>query len=220
MAAVIDFPATPTDGQSYTAAGKTWVYSGGTNNVWVRSTSVGASIGIIVSNTAPTFRANSLWWNSDTGLIYLGYNDGDSNQWVDIIGSITTPSANNLDVWQAKANKLYDLGLLNTSSQLVTLTANSTNVAIDWQSGINFTWSANANVALATPTNPIAGTWRTILVNQNVSPKLLTLSSNVTLKAPGGVFAGLTASANAIDHISIFCSNTTTFLVTVNQGYT
>jgi hypothetical protein len=36
-----------------------------------------------VSDTAPTgVPDNSLWWESDSGLLYVRYNDGDSSQWV------------------------------------------------------------------------------------------------------------------------------------------
>jgi hypothetical protein len=38
---------------------------------------------IYVSDTPPAGApANSLWWESDTGLLFVRYNDGDSTQWV------------------------------------------------------------------------------------------------------------------------------------------
>lgn len=38
---------------------------------------------IVVSDTPPAGLPNNvLWWESDTGLLYIRYNDGDSSQWV------------------------------------------------------------------------------------------------------------------------------------------
>jgi hypothetical protein len=38
---------------------------------------------VTVSDTPPSSPAdNSLWWESDTGNLYIRYNDGDSSQWV------------------------------------------------------------------------------------------------------------------------------------------
>lgn len=43
----------------------------------------GTGLSVIVSNTTPTPAvANSLWWNSDTGKMFIYYNDGTSTQWV------------------------------------------------------------------------------------------------------------------------------------------
>ena len=58
------------DGKTYGRKNGTWVEAGG-----------GASV--LVSDTPPVGAPdNSLWFESDTGLIYIRYNDGDSTQWV------------------------------------------------------------------------------------------------------------------------------------------
>ena len=45
-------------------------------------------IGVIVADDAPTGQPDSrLWWESDTGLMYINYNDGNSSQWVQVVGS-------------------------------------------------------------------------------------------------------------------------------------
>ena len=55
--------------------------SNGTSVYWANSTGGGASVS--VSDTAPgTPQANSLWWKSDEGRLYIYYNDGNSSQWV------------------------------------------------------------------------------------------------------------------------------------------
>jgi hypothetical protein len=64
---------------------------------------------VYISDTAPTgVPANSLWWNSTNGLLYVYYNDGDSTQWV-IVNPV--PDVNSMAV-------RYDLAqALNTPQQ-------------------------------------------------------------------------------------------------------
>jgi hypothetical protein len=79
---MIDFPANPTTGQSFTAAGVTWVWDGQKWNV----NSVAAGQYIIISATPPTNPIiGSLWWDSTGGQLYIYYNDGNSAQWVTAI---------------------------------------------------------------------------------------------------------------------------------------
>jgi hypothetical protein len=79
----INFPNAPTTGQLYPQPpvagqpiyrwdGAKWTTQGGT---------VGQPI--YISDTPPTGApAGSLWWESDSGVLYIYYNDGDSMQWV------------------------------------------------------------------------------------------------------------------------------------------
>lgn len=86
----IDFPSNPSDGQTLTVtvAGANTVYTyNATYGVWraagsiATSSSSGASV--TTSNTAPSGPSSGdLWWNSMDGNMYVYYNDGDSNQWV------------------------------------------------------------------------------------------------------------------------------------------
>lgn len=63
------------------------------NTRWVTPSGGGGGSSVFVSDTPPAGAAdNSLWWESDTGLLYVRYNDGDSSQWVTVI-SATDPSA-------------------------------------------------------------------------------------------------------------------------------
>tara|TARA_E500000331_G_scaffold331859_1_gene354548 strand:+ start:3138 stop:3548 length:411 start_codon:yes stop_codon:yes gene_type:complete len=59
--------------------------------------------GLEISETAPTSPAPSegdLWWESDTGALYVYYNDGNSSQWVAVAqgpaGSPGPPGSANL----------------------------------------------------------------------------------------------------------------------------
>lgn len=62
----------PNDGLTY----------GRRSNLW--ATIVG---GAVVSDTAPTgvLQAGQMWWESDTGSLYIYYDDGDSKQWVMLV---------------------------------------------------------------------------------------------------------------------------------------
>jgi hypothetical protein len=72
-----DFPNAPTQGQLFQPpGGPNYVYS---NGVWTASTGQRA----MISDTPPSGAvAGDLWWESDSGNLYVYYNDGDSSQWV------------------------------------------------------------------------------------------------------------------------------------------
>jgi hypothetical protein len=60
----------PSDGNLYARKNAAWA-------------NLGTGSGVLVSDTPPVGALdNSLWWKSDTGLLYLRYNDGNSTQWV------------------------------------------------------------------------------------------------------------------------------------------
>ena len=104
--AAFNFPASPSNGDTYTLNSVTYQYDG---TKWIRySASVGAqgdtgSTGAQgaqghqghqglqgaqahISTSAPSSGVNNgdLWWESDTGDLAIYYNDGNSSQWVDI----------------------------------------------------------------------------------------------------------------------------------------
>ena len=52
----------------------------------------GGGSSVLVSDTAPTgVPDNTLWFESDTGLTYILYNDGNSTQWVPITLGVQGP---------------------------------------------------------------------------------------------------------------------------------
>ena len=104
--AAFNFPASPSNGDTYTLNSVTYQYDG---TKWVRySAAVGAqgatgSAGAQgaqgsqghqglqgaqahISTSAPSSGVNNgdLWWESDTGDLAIYYNDGSSSQWIDI----------------------------------------------------------------------------------------------------------------------------------------
>jgi len=76
--------------------------------------------GTTISGTAPSSpEAGDLWWNSDTGILYIYYNDGSSSQWVSASDgqatiSDTAPTGYNGQIWwnsdEGKMYVFYDDG--------------------------------------------------------------------------------------------------------------
>ena len=83
-----DFPTSPTSGQVYTPAGGPSFSWDGT--AW-KGTSSGMPVTVYVSDSAPISPAlGQLWWDSDSGNMYIWYVDANSSQWVQASG---TPQA-------------------------------------------------------------------------------------------------------------------------------
>jgi hypothetical protein len=81
---MIDFPANPVEGQTFVAAGVVYTFNG---QGWTTAAGgiVGGDFGVLISDIAPDVTGTSyLWWESDTGMLYVLYNDGTSEQWVQI----------------------------------------------------------------------------------------------------------------------------------------
>jgi hypothetical protein len=49
---------------------------------------------VTISAAAPTVPGpGQLWWESDSGILYIWYDDGDSTQWVQVNGGVGTPAS-------------------------------------------------------------------------------------------------------------------------------
>lgn len=84
---MFDFPSSPAVDQIYTAHGVTYKFNG------VGWLSTGLTI-ITASDAAPSAPIdNSLWYETDTSILWLRYNDSNSTQWVQISGP-PVPSSN------------------------------------------------------------------------------------------------------------------------------
>lgn len=84
----IDFPNSPTLGQSYSYGERSWVWNG---SRWEGVSQPGPSgpAGppgkFTVSLTAPTTPdSGDAWFDSSRGLTFLYYDDGSSSQWIQI----------------------------------------------------------------------------------------------------------------------------------------
>ena len=83
----INFPDSPSNGDTHTVSGKTWTYNTSKTR-WTTSGSGGGS-SVTVSDTAPTSPSDGdQWFNSTDGSLLVYYNDGSSSQWVLVSGPV------------------------------------------------------------------------------------------------------------------------------------
>lgn len=95
-------PVSASDGDLYynTVSDKLKVYA---NSTWTE-VGGGSSGGATISDTAPTSpTSGQLWYNSSSGRTFVYYEDGSSNQWVEIGSAAISPTGN------------YDGGLSNSN---------------------------------------------------------------------------------------------------------
>ena len=79
-----DFPDAPTTGQGFTPVpgGATMTWDG---QMWTFPAGAAGGSMITIADSAPTGTvSNTLWWDSDSGDLFVNYNDLDSTQWVQI----------------------------------------------------------------------------------------------------------------------------------------
>lgn len=87
----INFPNSPANNEIYydSTSGNRYIYNG-TEGVWKFYAN---TVGVSVSSTPPSnVGEGSMWWNRDTGRMFVYYNDGSSLQWVE-----TTPAPGSID---------------------------------------------------------------------------------------------------------------------------
>jgi len=90
--AVINFPDSPSDGDTQDVGGITYTYSS-SKGYWTAAASGGGGGGgasVTTDDAAPSNPSDGdLWWDSDGGKMYVYYDDGASSQWV----SVSVPGA-------------------------------------------------------------------------------------------------------------------------------
>jgi hypothetical protein len=94
----LDFPASPTIGQTFPGPGGImWSWDGAK---WGPGTSAGPPNGVLIAATPPTSPVGTLWWDSTGGQLYVYYNDGNSTAWVpasNIIGLANAATTMDVD---------------------------------------------------------------------------------------------------------------------------
>lgn len=96
-------PVSAEEGDFYynTVSDKLKVYA---NATWTEVGSGGSGGGLTVSDNAPLSpTSGQLWYNSSSGKTFVYYEDGNSNQWVEIGSAAISPTGN------------YDGGLSNSN---------------------------------------------------------------------------------------------------------
>lgn len=103
-----DFPGQPTVGQVYTIGSIQYVWNG---YAWAGGGSQPLPATTIVSDTPPANpRPGETWWESDTGVLFMNYNDGNGPaQWVQINATIpSVPADGNEYAWVNNAWRLKE----------------------------------------------------------------------------------------------------------------
>ena len=89
----INFPNSPSNGATHTAAGQTFTYDG-TAGVWNPQEGTPVSTG----TSAPASpSAGDLWFDTASGTLYFYYADGSSNQWIGVSGPAGANGTNGAD---------------------------------------------------------------------------------------------------------------------------
>lgn len=100
----LDFPANPTNGQAYA----NWIYST-SKGAWQAKPMTNK---VTTSGVAPASPSNGdEWYNTEDGNIYVYYNDGNSEQWVQVKSDATLSSTlgNRVTALEAVPTGLVDL---------------------------------------------------------------------------------------------------------------
>jgi len=93
----INLPNSPTNGQTVTLADKTLVYNS-TSGTWNVQTTDSSGGSLSISDTAPSSPSDGdMWFDSSTLTLYAYYDDGNSQQWIDLAGQATTLQATSSD---------------------------------------------------------------------------------------------------------------------------
>lgn len=83
----LQFPSSPSLGDTYTFGLKTWRWNGRAWDKIVDTSAGGVGANVFYSNIPPSSPGTGdFWFESDTGNFYVYLNDGDSFQWIDVGG--------------------------------------------------------------------------------------------------------------------------------------
>ena len=81
----INFPNSPTDGQTVVLANKTLVWSSATGTWNVQSSASSGGGSLSISDTVPSSPSDGdMWFNSTSLNLYAYYDDGNSQQWIEL----------------------------------------------------------------------------------------------------------------------------------------
>jgi hypothetical protein len=197
----MDFPNNPTQGQVFTVGSISYVWNG---YAWAGGGSQPLPATTIVSDTPPANpRAGQTWWESDTGILFMNYNDGNGPaQWVQINASIpSVPNDGNEYAWVNNAWRMV--------KQTLTPTAGSTQIDVavpGWAKMVDFSVSCFSAPGMSALCARVSGDGTTFLQGasdyQSVGPYHTSTGA--------GVFASsATASASYMqlssfnDHVDV-----------------
>lgn len=139
-------------------AGSTPETAGGiSGNAWTRSTGSGFMSTVLVSDTEPTAPfQNMLWWDTNSGMFFIYYNDGTSTQWVDLFGIADQASFNTLLFRSILARLAAESGytLVGGSFQEGAISSGFSDVVLDWNTAKFYQWHLNENKVVPVGSTP------------------------------------------------------------------
>lgn len=220
----INFPNNPVDGQYFAVENIIYKYDLETNSWTPISMDTGAYVRLFFGVTPPPPASNNMWWNTETGELYVFYQDGSSNQWV-----ISTPTPTSGYVGSRGTTGFVgstgDLGYSGsigyTGSRGVTGYVGS--AGLDGDPGtLGYTGSAGSNgtngfIGSRGYTGSSAASVENFIVSATTSGTVeMDLSvTNVIQVSPTGNF-----SVNIVASGKIFTNGTTNYIVVIKQGAT
>jgi hypothetical protein len=93
----INFPDSPSNGDTHTANGVVYTYNS-TSTLWDTISGGGGGSSVTVSDTAPTSPSDGdQWFDSADGSLSVYYNDGSSSQWISTSGPAGVDGTNGTD---------------------------------------------------------------------------------------------------------------------------
>ena len=170
---MIDFPANPVFGDEFVITGITYVWNG---QGWaIKPIDISNSSALYVSDTPPVDPPdNAIWWESDSGMLFIRFNDGTSSQWVEAIAGPGTGSVR-FDSQQAlteaqKSQAYANIGwppknyVINGCFQLSQENVNTAGTAIGYYAADMWaqfhSHSGTQTVQRVTKTTPAGATYR------------------------------------------------------------
>lgn len=130
------------------------------NSVWTLAGGSGSGASVTVGDSAPpTPAAGDLWWDSESGRLFLYYVDIDSSQWVDAAPNITGSNGSNVFSGpNAPGNAVEGALWYNTTTgQLSVYTSDAWVITQNAVSGVVTVTATTPVVTTGTASDPIIG---------------------------------------------------------------
>lgn len=167
-----NFPNSPTDGQTFTpiTGGHTYVFGAG---VWkVVTGTVIANATISISDTAPTTPdVGQLWWESDSGNMFIWHDDGNTQQWVQVSGgAVMAPNVTEIVALAPTSTPQHNCTTGAAVGKNVNSIINIAPTVSMVLTGIDTTgWEAGKQVILRNATSRLGADARCIIIPRNSS---------------------------------------------------
>jgi hypothetical protein len=212
--AVINFPDSPSDGDTQDVGGITYTYSS-SKGYWTAAASGGAGGGgasVTTDDTAPSSPSDGdLWYDTHDGGMFVYYEDTDSAQWVEVIGSAGAAGADGADGATGPAGADGSAAVYATVDDLPG-TASAGDQAFVTASNRLYLWNGSGwyNIALINTTPSISG------VSSSYGLAIDGTATTVTITAtdPEGLPITYSIASDTSGNIATVTQNANVFTIT------